>query len=82
MPRDVAPEVNNLDGVYLYDIDSLQSIARETLQARRQQIAAAEAIIDEHVADFARQIERLAGGDAYVPHSARSVPAALRTSEL
>jgi glutamyl-tRNA reductase len=42
VPRDVAPEVNELDGVYLYDIDSLQEIARESLELRRQQVVAAE----------------------------------------
>jgi len=52
VPRDVAPEVNELDGVYLYDIDSLQSIAEQSLALRRQQIAAGEEIIAEHVADF------------------------------
>src|SRR6267143_107329 len=31
VPRDVAPDVNTLDGVYLYDIDSLQSIAEQSL---------------------------------------------------
>jgi glutamyl-tRNA reductase len=53
VPRDVAPEVNEMDGVYLYDIDSLQSIADQSLAMRRQQISAAEKIIAEHVADFA-----------------------------
>jgi glutamyl-tRNA reductase len=52
VPRDVAPEVNKMDGVYLYDIDSLQSIAEQSLAMRRQQVAAAESIITEHVADF------------------------------
>ena len=52
VPRDVAPEVNEIDGVFLYDIDSLQSIAEESLALRRQQIAAAEEIIAEHVSDF------------------------------
>ena len=52
VPRDVAPEVNELEGVYLYDIDSLQSIAEQSLAMRRQQIAAAEKIIAEHVSDF------------------------------
>jgi glutamyl-tRNA reductase len=59
VPRDVDSNVNNLDGVYLYDIDSLQSIAEQSLASRRQQIAAAEAIIAEHVADFGKSI---AGG--------------------
>lgn len=53
VPRDVAPEVNDMDGVYLYDIDSLQSIADQSLAMRRQQMAAAEKIIAGHVADFA-----------------------------
>jgi len=52
VPRDVAPEVNEMEGVYLYDIDSLQSIAEQSLAMRRQQMAAAEKIIAEHVTDF------------------------------
>jgi len=58
VPRDVAPDVNALDGVYLYDIDSLQSIAEQSLAMRREQIAAAEEIIAEHVAEFAESIAR------------------------
>jgi glutamyl-tRNA reductase len=52
VPRDVAPEVNEMEGVYLYDIDSLQTIAERSLAMRRQQMEAAEKIIAEHVADF------------------------------
>src|SRR5215471_14978865 len=52
VPRDVDPAVNEMEGVYLYDIDALQSVAEQSLALRRQQIAAAEAIITEHVADF------------------------------
>ncbi len=52
VPRDVAPEVNEIEGVFLYDIDSLQGIADESLVLRRQQIAAGEEIIAGHVADF------------------------------
>jgi glutamyl-tRNA reductase len=69
VPRDVAPEVNDMEGVYLYDIDSLQSIAEQSLAMRRQQMAAAEKIIAEHVTDFAarfggadRRAERLSPG--------------------
>ena len=56
VPRDVDPSVNEMDGVYLYDIDSLQSVAEQSLALRRQQIAAAEAIIAEHMADFSEKI--------------------------
>lgn len=53
VPRDVAPDVNEMDGVFLYDIDSLQSIAQQSLAQRREQIAAGEEIIAGHVEDFA-----------------------------
>src|SRR5213596_196928 len=58
VPRDVDPGVNEMEGVYLYDIDSLQSVAEQSLALRRQQITAAEAIITEHVADFGKSISR------------------------
>ncbi len=52
VPRDVAPDVNEMEGVFLYDIDSLQSIAQKSLAQRRQQIAAGEEIIAGHVDEF------------------------------
>lgn len=52
VPRDVAPDVNEIAGVFLYDIDSLRSIADQSLALRRQEIAEGEAIIAEHVAAF------------------------------
>ena len=58
VPRDVAPDVNALDGVYLYDIDSLQSIAEQSLATRRAQVAAAEQIISQHVVEFDEMIAR------------------------
>src|SRR6266699_5909115 len=56
VPRDVEPSVNEMHGVYLYDIDSLQSVAEQSLALRRQQVTAAEAIIAEHVSDFGKSI--------------------------
>jgi glutamyl-tRNA reductase len=58
VPRDVDPGVNQMQGVYLYDIDSIRSVAEQSLALRRQQVAAAEAIIAEHVADFIGLISR------------------------
>jgi glutamyl-tRNA reductase len=52
VPRDIALDVNQLEGVFLYDIDSLQSVAAQSLDLRRRQIDAAEAIIAGHVEDF------------------------------
>src|SRR3984893_1377332 len=56
VPRDVDPRVNEMEAVYLYYIDSLESVAEQSLALRRQQIAAAEAIIAEHVADFGEKM--------------------------
>jgi glutamyl-tRNA reductase len=58
VPRDVDPSVNELEGVYLYDIDSIRSVAEQSLSLRRQQVAAAEAIIADHVAEFVDSIPR------------------------
>src|SRR5262245_26087682 len=58
VPRDVDPSVNELEGVYLYDIDSIRSVAEQSLALRRQQVAAAEAIIADHVIDFFDSISR------------------------
>jgi len=58
VPRDVDSSVNELEGVYLYDIDSIRSVAEQSLALRRQQVAAAEAIIAEHVTDFANSISQ------------------------
>jgi glutamyl-tRNA reductase len=59
VPRDVEPAVNDLDGVYLYDIDSLQRIADDSLAVRRQELVICEEMIERHVGDFS---EWLAGG--------------------
>ena len=82
VPRDVAPEVNEMDGVYLYDIDSLQSIAEQSLAMRRQQMAAGEKIIAEHVSDFCARFGR--DTDKPSPPLAPRVldDAAMRASEL
>jgi glutamyl-tRNA reductase len=52
VPRDIEPDVNLLDGVYLYDIDSLQAIAQRSMEVRRGELQACEAMIDRHVGEF------------------------------
>ena len=46
-PRNVAPEVEDHEGVYLFNIDHLEKIVQENLRGRRDQIPLAEAIIEE-----------------------------------
>ncbi len=45
VPRDIEPEVNFLDDVYLYNVDDLQTIADDYLKLRREELAACEEII-------------------------------------
>ena len=83
VPRNVDANVDALDGVYLYDIDSLQSIAEQSLAMRREQIAVAEQIIAEHVAAFDESIAR--GLSRAVPgsdHHSSVDESSLRPSEL
>jgi glutamyl-tRNA reductase len=54
VPRDVDPAINDLDGVYLYDIDSLQEIVRQSLEVRRGEVARCEEMINSHVGDYVR----------------------------
>jgi glutamyl-tRNA reductase len=47
VPRDIDPEVNLLENVYLYNIDDLQAIADDYLRQRKDEIAVCEKIIRE-----------------------------------
>jgi glutamyl-tRNA reductase len=58
MPRDIDPAVQKLDGVYLYNLDSLQSMAERTLAVRKQESEKCHQLIEYHVQDFQQWIER------------------------
>jgi glutamyl-tRNA reductase len=49
VPRDVDPEMNRLEGIFLYDIDDLQSVAASHLAERTREAADAEAVIAAEV---------------------------------
>ncbi len=52
VPRDIEPEVNSLDDVYLYTVDDLQEVITENLQNRQEAAQQAHEIIDEKVEHF------------------------------
>ncbi len=52
VPRDADPAINQLEGVYLYDIDALQAIANRGLEIRQREITQCEALIARHVDEF------------------------------
>jgi glutamyl-tRNA reductase len=49
VPRDVDPEMNRLEGIFLYDIDDLQSVAATHLAERTREAGDAEAMIAAEV---------------------------------
>jgi glutamyl-tRNA reductase len=52
IPWDIAPEVNDLDGAFLYDIGDLERIAMSGVRHRDNEAALARAIVDQEVAAF------------------------------
>lgn len=55
VPRDIAPDVGDLDNVYLYDLDALQQVVSHGQHARALQTEAAHRIIDEELARLVRR---------------------------
>ncbi|HET7790338.1 MAG TPA: glutamyl-tRNA reductase [Gemmatimonadales bacterium] len=52
VPRDVDPAVAQLDNVFLYDVDDLQSVAAHAALRRRNEVPAAERIVEEETETF------------------------------
>jgi glutamyl-tRNA reductase len=52
VPRDVDPEVGRLDSVYVYDVDDLQKILGQNLQARGNEAEAAGVVLEQEIAAF------------------------------
>ena len=45
VPRNIAPDVNEVDNVFLYDIDDLQGVVNANLREREKEARHAEGII-------------------------------------
>jgi glutamyl-tRNA reductase len=52
VPRDVDPGLAELEDCYLYDIDDLQAVVRESLNGRRREAERAEAIVEHEAERF------------------------------
>lgn len=47
VPRDVDPAIAQIENVFLYDVDDLQSVAAQATARRRDEVPAAERIVEE-----------------------------------
>ena len=52
VPRDIEAEVGDLDDIYLYTVDDLQSVIEDNLKSRQDAAAHGELMIDEEVQNF------------------------------
>lgn len=59
VPRDIDPSVNDLDNVYLYDIDDLEGVVQANLRERQKEAERAEAIVEKEVAHFTAWLQSL-----------------------
>jgi glutamyl-tRNA reductase len=59
VPRDVEPEVNDLENVYAYDIDDLKGIIQVNRGQREEEAIKAERIVEEEVIKFEQWLKTL-----------------------
>ncbi len=59
VPRDIDPKVNEIEGVYLYDIDDLKDIVERNILARKNEAEKAEIIVAQEAQKFLKWLESL-----------------------
>ena len=59
VPRDIDPEMNKLDGIFVYDIDDLQQVVSSHVADRRAEADRAEAIVQMEVDKFQARLQTL-----------------------
>jgi glutamyl-tRNA reductase len=76
VPRNIDPNVQQVDNVYLYNIDDLNAIVSENLRHRKQELALGNQIIDAQAAALIEKLdskkERLEGvplGSSWLPQA-------------
>ena len=54
VPRNIDPEINHIDNVYLYSVDDLQEVVDANISERRKEAEKAEEIVQEEIETFSR----------------------------
>jgi len=52
VPRNFAPSINEIENVYVYNIDDLSRVVQENIQLRQNDVELAQTIISEKTAEF------------------------------
>src|SRR5262245_5286029 len=66
VPRDVDPGVNEVDNVYLYDLDDLQGLVRAGSDERRKEMVVADKIVDQETEAYLGWMKSLEAAPAIV----------------
>jgi glutamyl-tRNA reductase len=80
VPRNIDPQVGELDGAYLYNIDDLQEVAASNIEKRLRKSGEAEEIIEREVDAFRRRLANQAAVPTIV--ELRSRLEEIRSGEL
>jgi len=59
VPRDVDPEINKVNNIFLYDIDDLQNVVDANMRQRQKEAQSAEDIVRQEVESFIRHSQTL-----------------------
>ena len=59
VPRNIDPEINTLDNVYLYDVDDLQGVVDANMLERKKEAEKAEKIIEHEIGAFSKWMSSL-----------------------
>jgi glutamyl-tRNA reductase len=59
VPRDIDPKVNDVENVYLYDMDDLQGVVASNLEGRKVEAQKAEEIVEQEIGQFFKWLSSL-----------------------
>lgn len=80
VPRNIDPKINDLDNVYLYDVDDLQGIVDTNKEERAREAEKAEKIVEEEIGSFLKWTSSLSATPTIV--ALREMAEEIRQEEL
>ncbi|MDP2168757.1 MAG: glutamyl-tRNA reductase [Thermodesulfovibrionales bacterium] len=80
VPRNIDPEINEMENVFLYDVDDLQGVVDTNKEERGKEAERAEGIIEEEIETFLRWLSSLDAVPAIV--ALRERAEAIKKEEL